>query len=88
MKQKSKDLVPNQVLEQNTNPLAMNQDDLKRENQLTKVLNIPSVIHFTEKKLKKQGKNFIINILLTVTTMFILLGVIITIAIAIGIRLA
>lgn len=88
MKQDNKEQITNDSLEKVDSTVKTNEVDLKKENQLTKVLNIPSVIHFTEKKLKKQGKNFIINILLTVTTMFILLGVVITIAIAIGIRLS
>ncbi|EDU56855.1 conserved hypothetical protein [Ureaplasma urealyticum serovar 7 str. ATCC 27819] len=58
-----------------------------KNNQLTKVLNIPSVVKYTESKIKKSGKNFSINLIITTTTMFIVIGIIITIAIAIGIKL-
>ena len=77
----------NNIDENQLKPTTKSSPDDKN-NQLTPVLNIPSAVKYTESKIKKNGKNFSINLIITITTMFIVIGIIITIAIAIGIKLS
>ncbi|MCV3753941.1 hypothetical protein [Ureaplasma zalophigenitalium] len=58
----------------------------KQSDQLVRVLNIPNISQYSEKQIKKQSKNFVINLIIAITTMFITIGIIIVVAIIIGIK--
>ncbi|MCV3728349.1 hypothetical protein OF376_00935 [Ureaplasma miroungigenitalium] len=58
----------------------------KQSEQLARVLNIPNISQYSEKQIKKQSKNFVINLIIAITTMFITIGIIIVVAIIIGIK--
>ncbi|MCV3743678.1 hypothetical protein OF377_02185 [Ureaplasma sp. ES3154-GEN] len=54
--------------------------------QLARILNIPNISQYSEKQIKKQSRNFVINLIIAITTMFITIGIIIVVAIIIGIK--
>lgn len=58
----------------------------QNENRLTKVLNIPTTNQYSEVKVKKTKKNFIITLIVSLSIMFVVLGIIITISVAIAIK--